>query len=350
MGSSEESPGRKERLVIVGNSDEIHVGAHLLRAARSLGLKATFCDTKAAFGGPWPVRKLNWHLRGRRPPGMGPFGESVVAACRIERPSWLVATGLAPLSGNVLERIRGMGILTINYLTDDPWNPAHRAGWFFDTLPHYDCIFSTRRANLEDLVHAGCRKVKYLPFAYDPQIHFPECLETDTERDRFDADILFFGGADCDRVSWILALIHAGFKVVLYGGYWERYHETRRLTRGHADVATLREAVAGAKVALCLVRRANRDGHAMRSFEIPAMGGCMLTEDTEEHREIFGPEGNAVVYFRTVDEMVNKARWLIDHPDERKRLAAAAHRLIVTGPNTYKDRLATMLKLARSNV
>ena len=52
-----------------------------------------------------------------------------------------------------------------------------------------------------------------------------------------------------------------------------------------------------AKVNLCLVRRAKRDGHVMRSFEIAAVGGCMLAQDTDEHREIFGPEGEAVRLF-----------------------------------------------------
>jgi hypothetical protein len=36
----------------------------------------------------------------------------------------------------------------------------------------------------------------------------------------------------------------------------------------------------------------------MRSFEIAAVGGCMLARDIDEHREIFGSEGEAAVYFR----------------------------------------------------
>ena len=36
----------------------------------------------------------------------------------------------------------------------------------------------------------------------------------------------------------------------------------------------------------------------MRSFEIAAVGGCLLAQDIDEHREIFGSEGEAVVYFR----------------------------------------------------
>ena len=51
----------------------------------------------------------------------------------------------------------------------------------------------------------------------------------------------------------------------------------------------------------------------MRTFEVPAIGACMLTEDTEEHREIFGKEGDAVLYFRTMNEMVSQLRFLLDH-------------------------------------
>jgi spore maturation protein CgeB len=84
----------------------------------------------------------------------------------------------------------------------------------------------------------------------------------------------------------------------------------------------------------------------MRSFEIPAIGACMLTEDTEEHRAIFGADEENVVYFRSKEEMVDRLRWLLEHDAERVRLAGAAHRLIAGGKNTYRDRLETMLNRA----
>jgi spore maturation protein CgeB len=83
----------------------------------------------------------------------------------------------------------------------------------------------------------------------------------------------------------------------------------------------------------------------MRTFEIPAIGACMLVEDTEEHREIFGPDGETVVYFRAIPEMIGKSRWLLERRAERQRLAAAAHARIVAGCHTYQDRLAAMLGL-----
>jgi spore maturation protein CgeB len=86
----------------------------------------------------------------------------------------------------------------------------------------------------------------------------------------------------------------------------------------------------------------------MRTFEVPAIGACMLTEDTQEHREIFGEEGKAVVYFQTIPEMLEKADWLLNHEAERQSLAQNAHVLIFQGKHTYKDRLETMLSLTEN--
>lgn len=343
MTKDEESFSGK-RLLLVGNPGVIHIGAHFSEAAKSMGLQVLFCDSTEAFAAsPWLV-KFNWWLRGRRPSRIGEFSRKVVRLCRDFQPSWMVATGIAPVEPWALEELGRQGVLRFNYLTDDPWNPAHNAPWFLKALPLYDHVFSLRRSNLEYLRSAGCPRVSYLPFAYAPALHYRETPSTAEERSRFSFEVVFAGGADRDRVPYIGALIKAGFKVGLYGGYWERYPETRLRGRGHADPRTLRLAIGGAKVALCLVRRANRDGNSMRTFEVPAIGACMLTEDTEEHREIFGNEGENVVYFRGVEEMVEKAKELLASEGKRKRLAAAAHGLIVRGSNTYGDRLVTMLR------
>ena len=156
----------------------------------------------------------------------------------------------------------------------------------------------------------------------------------------------FAGGADPDRIASIGVLTRRGFRVALYGGYWQRYGETRTQGRGHADPQTLRKAIAGAKVALGLVRRANRDGHSMRTFEVAAMGGCMLAEDTDEHRQILGEDGEAAVYFRSPAEMIERLQWLLAAEDERQRLKVTIQARITSQPNTYQDRLEAMLSAA----
>ncbi|MGA2590651.1 MAG: glycosyltransferase [Bryobacteraceae bacterium] len=336
--------GQSCDLLLVGNQGGTNVGWSLWHASAELGISAHFADALQASRSPAWTRRIAWRLLGHRPPRLASFSGDLVRLCEKLRPPCLLATGFAPINRRALEAIGRMGINRLNYLTDDPWNPAFRAGWFFEALPMYDTVFSARRANMVDLERLGCRDVRYLPFGFDPKLCYPQPADAG-ESSRLAADFLFVGGADRDRVPFIAALAVAGFSIALYGDLWERFPETRPHYRGYADPQTLRKATAAAKIALCLVRRANRDGHVMRSFEIPAIGACMLVEDTEEHREIFGTDGESVVYFRSIPEMIEKARWLLDRPAERQRLAAAAHARVVAGRHTYQDRLAAMLGL-----
>jgi hypothetical protein len=210
-----------ERVLLVGIRRDAHVGAHLNQAAQGLGLRVTFCDSSQAFASPTWRLKLNWWLRGHRPPRLREFSERVIQACREFRPSWMLATGFAPLEAWALWAIAKLGVQRLNFLTDDPWNPAHHAPWFMCALPLYDHVFTPRRANLEDLRRFGCPRVTYLPFAYAPEVHYAEPPVSPEERTRFTSDVVFAGAADRDRVPYITALARAGFKVGLYGGVLE---------------------------------------------------------------------------------------------------------------------------------
>lgn len=329
------------RLLIVGNPDRSHVGGHLLAAAATLGVPAGVAGTSGAFGRGLAQRIL-WRVADRRPARIAKFERDLLDRVAAERPAWVLCTGLAPVRRTTLDRLRQLGAARLNFLTDDPWNPAHRSRWFLRALPGYDVVFTPRRSNAADLTAAGCPDVRYLPFAYNPAEHFPGDPDPAVARP---SDVLFVGGADPDRVALLTPLVRAGLDVALYGGYWDRHPETRPAARGHADPATLRAATAAAKVALVLVRRANRDGHVMRTFEAAAGRACLLVEDTAEHRDLFGPDGECVTYFDSPDTMVTRARSLLADEPGRRRLAEAVYRRIVAdGLNTYADRLRTMLQ------
>jgi hypothetical protein len=333
-----------ERVVIVGNDGGTNVGASLFRAAGSLGLDATIVNADEAYRASPVVARFNWWVRGRRPSRLGSFSRKVVDVCRDVKPRWLLATGFAPIERAALNEINALGIETINYLTDDPWNEGARRKWFLEAVVSYARVCSTRTGNMEDLERLGCRHVEYVPFGFDPALFFPDPPPPD-EASAYAADVFFAGGADADRIPYVAALLDGRLTVSLYGDYWERFEATKTASRGHATPDVLRKAIAGAAICLCLVRRSNRDGHSMRSFEVPAAGGCMLVEDTAEHRQFFGPSGEAVVYFQSIAEMVEQAHRLLEDAARRRRLANAAHHLIADGGFTYRDRICSMLNL-----
>ena len=332
-----------QRLLIVGDRGGTNVGQALENAAVGLGIEAKLVQSRLAMEAPAWVRRANWWLRGKRPTKLSQFSSLIVDECRRWRPDTVLATGIAPITKRALLDIGEMGIRRVDYLTDDPWNAAHRAPWFLEALPHYDRVFSPRVANIPDLIRHGCSEVTYLPFAYAPELHYPDPPKSEADRAMFDADVIFAGGAEAARVATIERLIRSGFNIALYGDHWNRFSGTKASDRGHANPVTLRQATTVAKTALCLVRHANRDGNVMRTFEIAAMGACMLVEDTVEHRNILGTDGEAVLYFRTADQMVDRLRWLLAHDEERVRLGATVRTRITNGGNTYGHRLQTML-------
>lgn len=330
-------------MIIVGSTAHHHIGHHLFQAAERMELNVKIIDMRLALQGHSLFRRISWHLFDHRPLNIRKFSNFVFDVCEEFEPHYILTTGTLPMTNSVLQRI-GKAVNLLNYMTDDPWNPSRRSERLFENLSFYHLVLTPRRSNINDLKELGC-VVEYVKFGYEPDIHFSEAPPEHLS-DKFECDVMFYGGADKDRLPMAKAMIEAGFNVHLYGGYWNRDRTTRPFHRGTALGADLRWAVSGAKVCLCPVRRMNRDGHVMRTFEVPAMGGCMLAEDTEEHREIFGEEGKNVLYFRDDGDMIDKIRILLNDETLRLTLAKQAHHHITTGPNTYYDRLVEMLGYA----
>jgi spore maturation protein CgeB len=332
------------RLAIVGEAGGTHVGESLRSASEAAGHRVLHFHTQLAFTGARILKSLAWRFADKRPLSLNRFSSSVVRECEAGRVNVLIATGRAPLTATALHYLRSIGVAVLNYSTDDPWNPSLRSNWFLEALPHYDTVFSTRRSNIEDFRRLGCTDVQFLPFGFDDRLFNMAQLE----HEAISHDVLFVGGADGDRVAFMTEFMQFGPQTALVGGYWESFSDTRPFALGQRSPESVCGLTVSAKVNLCLVRRANRDGHVMRSFEIAAIGGCMLAEDTPEHREIFGEDGEAVTYFRSARQAAERARVLLDNPGERARLSAALRARIARGRHTYRDRLSTMLAATHS--
>lgn len=293
-------------------------------------------ETRLAFSSSRLWRAVNWRLLGRRPPNLNHYNRLVCETIEEFRPDVLLTTGVSPVSADTLKFARSVGVATANYPTDDPWNPGHRSNRYFRSVPCYDVIFSPRRANLDDFRLIGARRVEFLPFAYDSVLAHPVNVPFDFNR----PDLLFVGGGDPDRYALLRPVVDAGISLTICGNYWQQDRRLRKVCRGQVGTDELCLLTAAARVCLCLVRRANRDEHVMRSYEIPAIGGCVLAEDTRDHRELYG---DSAAYFRTTDELIARARELIADDARRAKMAAMAHARVVGGANTYADRLQSIL-------
>ena len=336
------------RVLIIGINRPTHVGRHLFRAASALGWQVEVSDIGPAYEAPIWIRRAFWHLLGRRPPRLKSYSSSVLRHCQQFRPELVLGTGIVPVTSLDLEAMRRMHIPVANFLVDDPWNPVHHAPWFMRALPHYSHVFTPRHANEPELRSLRGPEVSWLPFAHAPEDHHPPREVTEDDHRRWGHRAAFIGGADADRVAAVRALLRAGVPVSLWGGYWKEHPDLAPHAQGHADEEQCRRIVASAGVNLCLVRRANRDGHSMRSYELPAIGGCLAVEDTEDHRALFGVDGGAAVYFSGLEDLPAVCQRLLALPEQaRAAMRQLARERVTAGAHTYADRLQTIRAVAK---
>lgn len=63
----------------------------------------------------------------------------------------------------------------------------------------------------------------------------------------------------------------------------------------------------------------------MRLYEATGVGSCLLTDARSNLRELFEPDVEVVDY-RSAEECVEKVKYLLEHEDERKKIAEAGQR------------------------
>ena len=240
-----------------------------------------------------------------------------------------------------LTESRGGGIAC--YLCDDPFNPLHRSERWLRALREYTLTVSTKRLVMDDLRSNGCRRVEYAPFAYHPPIHRPSNI---VEPGIGPCDVAFAGNADKDRLPILAALVRAlpQLSYRFHGHGWNRHSSLRPFALPAAEGLAYSAAMGAASVCPCLVRRANRDGHVMRSFELPAMGVFMLAERTPEHAELF-VQGVHCDFWGDTEELIDKTAWYCAHPAAALRIARRGYEHITGGRHTYADRAYQLIDL-----
>ena len=328
------------KLLLIGGNKTHEVGFFLAQAANQLGIQCPLLPTSTAFEGNRILRSACWRIA-KWPLAMRRYQQVVLDAVRNSKPDIVLTTGISPLTAHTLQKIRDMGCKTANFSTDDPWNQSQRAQWFLKSLPEYNIIFTPRIHTAEDFRSVGCTDVIRTMFAYSPQVHInreaypvqkPNC------------DVAMIGGADSDRIPFARALIRAGYRVGLWGGYWNRNPGLRRYSHGVIPIEQVISIASSVPVNVCMVRRANRDSHCMRSFEIPVAPGFMVIERTDDHKELFDSQFYESITFSNPEELVNVVSWVLKNGLKRESIREMYSKRIRSEPNTYRDRLNQMMR------
>jgi len=245
-----------------------------------------------------------------------------------------------------LRRVRELSPATkiLYYSPDDQMNPSNQSAAWRASVALYDLHVTTKSYNVAELRALGARDVLFVDNAFDPEMHRPVDLTPEDER-RYRADVGFVGHFERERADTMDRLTREGIDVSVWGPGWRRFrdHGAKLIVRDEMlrglDYA---RAINATRINLGFLRRVNRDLQTTRSIEIPACGGFMLAERTDEHRRLF-EEGNEAEFFASFEELRDKCRYYLAHEDQRARIAAAGRMRCIAGGYSNRDRLARVL-------
>jgi spore maturation protein CgeB len=89
-------------------------------------------------------------------------------------------------------------------------------------------------------------------------------------------------------------------------------------------------------------------GGNMRMFEVTGVGSCLLTDNKKNMNDLFVP-GSEVVTYDNPDDCIEKAKWLLNHEDERKKIALAGH-LRTLKFHTVENRCRTIIDIIENEL
>ena len=326
------------------------MGLSYLRAFRKLGKEPVCFDMAQEY-----AKSAAWLTRNRYlnkvifPYASGLMNKKLLKAAREARPELIFIHKGHWIFPETLKQIKKeTAALLFIFNPDDPFNlnPGASSDFIRDSVSIYDAYFIWSKFLSGELKKAGAKITEYLAFGYDAELHYPVNCTADDRR-VFGSDVVFVGNWDQERQRWLSVL--AGYNLSIWGtDYWKfrcRNKFLRSAWKGQVVIGEQMSRVClTSKINLNVLRLQNKGSHNMRTFEIPASGGFMLQERSNEVLEFF-EEGKEIECFSSVKELKDKINFYLNNDDLRIKVSQAGYQRCLQSGYLYLDRIKQVLKV-----
>lgn len=232
------------------------------------------------------------------------------------------------------------------HYTPDPAILFHKSRYFNKCIPVYDVLFTTKRFEIPLYHQAGAQKLHFTYPAFEKKRFYPR-IPSEDDRRNFSSDICIIGHSEKHYAASLRAVSGTGAKIQVWGPGWVRYSwlhpwASKYVSGNGVWGEQYPVALNCGKIILGLLSKYIPETITTRSFEIPACGAFMLAERTEDHLQAF-QEGKEAEYFASRAELIDKAKYYLNHQDERNRIGDAGRQRCLRSGYDNHERLKKML-------
>lgn len=239
------------------------------------------------------------------------------------------------------ELVRSLKILcrgrVVVMTTDNPMIiPGLKSLKWLEGLAEFDTVFVPTKLFAPVMYQLGAKRVELYNFSYNSKVHFPGSVKMSNS-------ISYLGCWGPLQEMW-LERVAASFPLRIYGWGWQHAARKSRSRacwmKGEGIGLEMGTAISSSKITFNMVRAEHGCPYSTKTLEIPACGGFMLTNWSEDQAAIF-EDGKECVFYNTMEEMIEKARYYMDNDAERERIRQAGMAAVV--PYTYKNSAIALL-------
>lgn len=220
---------------------------------------------------------------------------------------------------------------------------SYSNNWVVKSIPYYDVYFTWGKFLVERILKEGkAKKVVYLPFGFDPEIHYP--IEVKNSKENYGSDIAFIGTYSKYRENWLNYL--SKYDLRIWGNDWQRANRNLQKKWQRRDIygEEFSKVCNSSKIVLDILRPQMIPSHSMKTFEIPACKGFIMQTRGGELGEFF-EEDKEAVYFSSPEELKEKIDFYLKNSELRKKIRKAGYQKLISSNNTYLDRAKRILEV-----
>lgn len=221
------------------------------------------------------------------------------------------------ISGETCSYIKSLIPLLIHY-TPDFQIMINKSNLFFESIPYYDFLVTTKSHEYSQYLNKGAKKVILVNQSFCPERYRDIKIQS-----HLASKIGFVGRAEKHYKDTLMYLGKHFEGVRVFGSQWKRFgYRGPYKVEGGLWEQDYVNGLASFDIGLGLLSKLMPEMHTTRSFEIPAAGSFLLAERTPEH-EAFFEDGKEAVFYSTLEELVDKASYYLKHKNIRQRIAAS---------------------------
>lgn len=284
--------------------------------------------------------------------------ESFLHQVREFKPTTVLIFKGMEISSRSLIAAKNEGVKLVNYNFDHPFDFFSRGTgnrFVRDAIPAYDLHISYSSVIAQRLASQYRVNTSWIPFGFHiTEEQYAEVINANRpEINR----ACFVGNPDRLRVKALKRLMAEEIPLSLYGFGWEDHFAPSRLVEIHpprkpgsywADPNEFWKVIRQYRIQLNFFRPHNEGSHNLRTFEVPAVGGILLTPESGEQRDFFD-NGTEIFSYSDEESLVKECRRLLSA--DEKWVAAVRERArqkSVSNDYSYSRRTKDLLAVLRA--